>query len=63
MTITLPTAVDIYGTEYVIKNIGAGVVTIATTNSETVDGAAPANMATQWICRRYVSDGANWILT
>ena len=39
-TYTLPTAVSISGREYYIKNSGTGLITIATTSSQTIDGLA-----------------------
>ena len=39
VTVTLPTAVGVNGQNYVIKNRGTGVVTVATTSSQTIDGA------------------------
>jgi hypothetical protein len=63
ITITLPTAVGIKGKKYTIKKIDTGTTTtIATTSSQTVDGAAPATMTTQWEKRIYCSDGQNWLL-
>lgn len=59
-TITLPTAVNCAGRQYIIANTGAGTITVATTSGQTVDGAAPATILTT-VRRRYESDGANWI--
>lgn len=61
-TLTLPTAVGFTGQEYVIKNIGTGVITIATTGGQTIDGVATAT-ANQWDAYVFTSDGANWIIT
>lgn len=60
-TVTLPTAVGISGRIYVIKNTGAGSITIATTSSQTVDGAAPGSVTAgnKLIVQ---STGANWII-
>lgn len=63
-TQTLPTAVGVEGKEYKIKNsdsTSAGVITLATTASQTIDGNNtilinyPTSIAVQ-------SDGANWII-
>jgi hypothetical protein len=60
-TVTLPTAVGITGRQYIIKNTGSSTtITIATTSSQTVDGAAPGTVTTL-IPLRVCSDGANWI--
>ncbi len=60
-TVTLPTAVGITGTQYIIKNTGtATVITIATNSSQTIDGAVPVTI-TSMTPTRIMSDGANWI--
>jgi hypothetical protein len=61
-TVTLPTAVSIAGQEFVIKNSGAGVITIATTSSQTIDGATTATLTTQYESITLLSNGANWII-
>lgn len=58
-TVTLPTAVTCLDREYVIKNTGAGTITLATTSSQTIDGTTPGTLA----AGKYVrlkSDGAGW---
>ncbi len=61
-TVTLPTAVSVAGRFYTVKNSGAGVVTVATTSSQTIDGAATLSViATK--CYTVMSNGANWIIT
>lgn len=61
-TVTLPTAVSITGRIYVIKNTGAGTITIATTSSQTIDGATTKTLNTQYSGYQVQSDGANWII-
>lgn len=62
-TATLPTAVGITGQEYVVKNSGTGVITIATTSSQTIDGAASGTITlNQYDSITVVSNGANWII-
>lgn len=65
-TLTLPTAVGIKGQSIPVKDKGGALathnLTIATTGSQTVDGGAPAALATNKMFRRYTSDGANWML-
>jgi len=48
------------GKIYIIKNSGAGVVTIATTNSELIDGSAPGTLATG-ASIKVQSTGTGWI--
>lgn len=60
-TVTLPTAIGIPGRTYVVKNSGAGTITVATTSSQTIDGASTDVLAPA-ISRTYQSDGANWII-
>jgi len=45
-TVTLPTAVGFTGQEYVIKNSGAGAITVATTSSQTIDGVTTQILST-----------------
>jgi len=59
-TITLPDATYCAGRQYVIANTGAGTVTMATTSSQTIDGASPGTIATT-ARLRVESNGANWI--
>lgn len=59
ITITLPTAVANTNT-YVIKNTGTGVITIATTSSQTIDGSLTAPIKVQYLSLTLVSNGANW---
>jgi hypothetical protein len=61
-TVTLPTAVGVTGRIYVVKNTGTGVITIATTSSQTIDGATTQTLATQYASYTVQSDGANWII-
>lgn len=58
-TTTLPTAVSVSGQEYIIKNSGAGVITLATTSSQTIDGTTPGTLIANAVIR-LISDGANW---
>ncbi len=61
-TVTLPTAVGAAGRSIKIKNTGTGVITIATTSSQTIDGYATnvVQLATTKDSIEVVSDGANW---
>ena len=59
-TITLPTAVGNTNT-YTIKRVNTGVVSIATTSSQTIDGSAsPITINVRYVSLTLVSDGANW---
>ena len=61
-TITLPSAVTVYGQIYYIKNTGAGTITIATTSSQTIDGNIPSTYNLVGVGVLQVqSDGSNWI--
>lgn len=66
-TVTLPTAVGISGHTFIIKktdSTNTNTITIATTSSQTVDGAASAFYlcSTQNETYTLVSDGANYII-
>lgn len=60
-TATLPTAVGISGRLYVVKNSGAGVITIACTGGQTIDGSATQTLAAG---QSYTvqSNNVNWII-
>jgi len=59
-TVTLPTAVGVTGQTYIVKNSGAGTITIATTSAQTIDGNSTISLSTQYASTTVVSDGANW---
>lgn len=62
-TLTLPTAVGATGQQYVLKNSGTGVITLATTSSQTIDGVASGILTlVQWDSLIVVSNNANWII-
>ena len=62
-TITLPTAVDIKGYHFVVKNIGDGAtVTIDTTGSEKVDGEDTKIAPVRYTSLDLISDGSNWFI-
>ena len=60
-TVTLPTAVGIAGQEFIIKNGGSGVITVATTSSQTIDGVTTATL-NQYDALTVLANGANWII-
>lgn len=60
-TITLPDSAGLSGREYIVKNSGTGVISFATTSSQTIDGLAatfftlyPGDVV------HLISDDANW---
>jgi hypothetical protein len=61
-TVTLPTAVGALGRTYKVKKTdsSANAVTVATTSSQTIDGATTYSLVRQWQFIEVVSDGANW---
>lgn len=61
-TVTLPTAVSVAGKQYCVKNSGTGVITIATTSSQTIDGVTSKVLAVQYESLWVMSNGANWII-
>ena len=61
ITVTLPPAVVIDGKNYVIKNNGSGVVTVATTSGQTIDGANTKSLNNNDSIE-VISDGSNWII-
>jgi hypothetical protein len=61
-TVTLPTAVGIEGQYFIIKNSGAGTITLEADGSETIDGQLTKVMAVQYESYFVVSNGANWIV-
>ena len=60
-TATLPTAVGRLGRTYVIKNSGAGVLTLEGDGTETIDGVLKQTL-NQYDSITVVSNGANWIM-
>lgn len=60
-TLTLPTAVGLVGYFFVVKNTANTTVTLATTSTQTIDGASTKSL-TQYQSLTVVSDGANWVI-
>ena len=59
-TFTLPTAVG-NTSQYLVKNAGAGAITLAATGSQTIDGSLSFPPLTAALATtRLVSDGTNW---
>lgn len=61
VTVTLLSATQVPKQSFNIKNVGSGTVTVATTSSQTIDGAASDTLI-QWESITVVSDGANWLV-
>ena len=64
-SVTLPTSVGITGKVFTIKKVDstANAVTVATTSSQTIDGATTRALSIQYDAITVQSDGANWIIT
>lgn len=62
VTLTLPDAAANTNL-YTIKNVGSGTVTIATTSSQTIDGASTIVMPLQYTAVDLISDTAGWNVT
>jgi hypothetical protein len=60
-TVTLPSAAGKAGTTYSVKNSGAGVVTLATTAAQTIDGMA-MQLLTTGDNLTVMSTGSGWII-
>lgn len=64
VTITLPTAIGGTGQRYTVKDwkgkAATNNITIATTATQTIDGAATKVMNVNYQSYTVVSDGANW---
>jgi hypothetical protein len=62
ITVTLPSAVlGNSGKNYVIKNSGSGVVTVATTSGQTIDSLSSKSLKNNDSIE-VISDGSNWII-
>ena len=59
-TLTLPASSGRTGRILIIKNSGAGTITVDGNASETIDGATTYSLATQYATVQIVSDGTNW---
>jgi LysM repeat protein len=60
-TITLPSAIGIAGKVYKFKNSGSGVVTIATTSSQTIDGSTTKTLAATGTLT-VIAASNNWVI-
>jgi hypothetical protein len=60
-TVTLPTAVGVKGKIYIVKNSGAGSITLAATGEQTIDGVSTKSI-TQYKSFQVQSNGSNWVI-
>lgn len=61
-TMTLPTAVGFAGLIFTVKNtLGSGVVTMASTSSQTINGGSAGSVTVAaGASTNFISDGSNW---
>lgn len=60
--VTLPTALGIAGQEFEIINTGNGVITVATTSSQNINGSTTYALSTQYKFVLVRSTGSGWIV-
>lgn len=61
-TFTLPTAVGNTGKEYVLKNSGTGVLTVAAQSGQLIDGTNTKTFTNQYMGIRVKSNGTRWLI-
>lgn len=61
-TVTLLTAAGNTGQHHRIINSGTGVITIATTSSQTINGASTYILGSKYAYVEVISDGSNWLV-
>lgn len=63
--VTLPNAANYTGREFIVKKIdsSANAITVATSSSQTIDGAATYVLSAQYDAVTVVSGGSNWHIT
>jgi hypothetical protein len=59
-TVTLQAAASYQGRVLIIKNSGAGTITVDGNGAETIDGAATYSLSVQYATIQIISDGTNW---
>ena len=59
-TVTLPASSGRTGRILIIKNSGAGTITVDGNGAETIDGAATYSLSVQYATIQIISDGTNW---
>lgn len=61
-TMTLPAASGFAATMFRIKNINVGVVTVARTGADLIDGATSRMIGMQWMALSFQSNGVGWYI-
>ena len=61
-TVILPTAIGIAGKIYVVKKTTTGIITVATTSSELIDGVLTFALNKNNDSLTFQSTGAGWII-
>lgn len=64
-TITLPTAVGLTGRGFTIKRLtasGAATIVVATTSSQTIDGALTVTLPNRYDAIEVISTGSAWVI-
>lgn len=61
-TVTLPTAAGIQGQVFIVKNSGAGVITVAAAGGEFIDGEATQLLPVQYQSISMVSTNSGWAI-
>jgi len=59
-TVSLPSAVDMLGRSFTVKNIGTGTITVDPNDSETIDDGLTAVLRIQYGSITFISDGTEW---
>jgi hypothetical protein len=59
-TVTLPASSGRTGRILIIKNSGAGTITVDGNGAETIDGATTYSLSVQYATVQIMSDGTNW---
>jgi hypothetical protein len=59
-TVTLQAAASYQGRVLIIKNSGAGTITVDGNGAETIDGATTYSLSVQYATVQIMSDGTNW---
>ena len=62
INVTLPSATNIAGRIYNIKSINTGLVNIATSGGQTMDGLSSVSLSVQYDALQFISDGSNWFI-
>ena len=61
LTVTLPSAIEIRGQQYIIINTGTKIATISTTSTQTINGGLSFGLPALYFGVTLISDGSNWL--